>query len=170
MKIEQTIPATISDLWRNLAPRVEKATCVEEAAQELATDVHEQFAEDVVIARVFLTAPFGKLPQANKDFVQKLAESAGTSGALPADTPVLSLIGTHGTDANWNDRRNSQGHVGIPLVSSDFVGAIPMISRLLNELGVPLDWVNTHDAEIVVKTLGRSAGVFFVENAAEAKD
>jgi hypothetical protein len=81
----------------------------------------------------------------------------------------LSLVGTHGRSPDWNDRRNSKGHVGIPLISSAFVDGIPMISRLLKELGVSLDWVDTQDPEIVEK-MDRTAGLFFVENAASATD
>jgi len=45
-----------------------------------------------------------------------------------------------------------------------------MISRLLRELGVPLDWADSQDSQVMVETVGRAAGVFFVENAAEATD
>ena len=55
-------------------------------------------------------------------------------------------------------------------MSSSFVAAIPMISRLLRELGVPLEWVDCHDAQMVVETIGSAAGLFFVEDAAEATD
>ena len=89
---------------------------------------------------------------------------------MKGTTPVLSLIGSHGQKEEWCDRRKSTGHIGIPLISSAFIGAIPMISRLLKELGVPLDWVDTHEAEVIVETIGSSVGLFFVENAAEAKD
>jgi hypothetical protein len=110
------------------------------------------------------------LPKANKEFVQKLAESAGAGSGLKETTPVLSLLGTHGQEADWNDRHKSKGHKGIPLISSAFVGAIPMISRLLKELGVPLDWIDSHDSEIIKKTVSGSAGLFFVDNAGQSTD
>lgn len=169
MKIEQATSATITELWTKVEPRVKQSKSLEEAAQELTTALHTQFQESVVLARVYFTVPFGVLPATNKAFVQNLAESAGAASDLKPATPVLSLIGTHGQEADWNDRRKSKGHVGIPLTSSAFVDAIPMISRLLKELGVPLDWVDTQDAEIV-KKMDRAAGLFFVENAAEATD
>ena len=43
-----------------------------------------------------------------------------------------------------------------------------MISRLLKELGVPIEWVDSHDSQVIVQTIGSAAGLFFVENAAEA--
>ena len=169
MKIEQATASTITELWTKVEPRVKQSKSLEEAAQALATALHTQFQESVVLARVYFTVPFGALPATNKAFVQKLAESAEAASDLKATTPVLSLIGTAGQEVDWNDRRKSKDHVGIPLTSSAFVDAIPMISRLLKELGVPLDWVDTQDAEIV-KKMDRAAGLFFVENAAEATD
>ena len=80
---------------------------------------------------------------------------------------MLSLIASSGQEAQWRDRRNSKGHVGIPLISASFVHAIPMIARLLEELGLPIDWADEHDIDLV-KNLG--TGFFFVENAAEALD
>ena len=170
MKIEQTTESIVSGIWANVESGVEQSKSLEDAAQELATELHNQFDESVVLVRVYVTAPFDNLPPTNKTFVQNLAESAGAESDLKATTPVLSLIGTYGQEEDWRDRRNSKGHVGIPLISSAFVGAIPMISRLLHELGVPMDWIDTHDTEMIIKTVGREAGLFYVENAAEATD
>jgi hypothetical protein len=129
MKIEQTTSSTITEVWANLEPRIQQSKCLEEAAQEMATALHNQFTESVALARVFLTVSFDSLPPTNNEFVRKLAELAGAASGLKGTTPVLSLIGTHGQESDWNDRRRSKGHMGIPLISSAFVGAIPMISR-----------------------------------------
>ena len=45
-----------------------------------------------------------------------------------------------------------------------------MISRLLRELGVPIEWIDSHDSEIIRKAVGDSSGLFFVDDAAAAKD
>ena len=127
MRIAEARASTVSDLWTQIQARVGNSQHLENAAQELATALHTQFDESVVIARVFVTVPFAALPKSNKDFVRKLAESAGANEDLKAGTPVLSLIGTHGQEEDWDDRRKSKGHVGIPLISSSFVGTIPMI-------------------------------------------
>jgi len=60
--------------------------------------------------------------------------------------------------------------VGIPLISAAFIDAIRRISRLLKELGLSLDWVATHDSDMIQKTIGESEGLFFVENAGQATD
>jgi hypothetical protein len=170
MQIEQSTSDSIAQLWAKVEPSVKQSQSLEEAAQAAAKALHTQFEESVVLARVYLTSSFDALPQTSKDFVQKLAESVGAADDLKAATPVLSLIGSHGQEADWCDRRNSKGHVGIPLISSAFIGAIPMISRMLGELGVPMDFLDSHDTGIIIENIGSAAGLFFVENAAEATD
>ncbi len=118
MKLQQAPASTISDLWSRAEPRLRQSNHLEEAAQEWVSTVHTTFEDAVVIARVFVTVPFSDLPDPNKRFVQQLVESKAVASQLKPTTPVLSLVGSHGREANWNDRRNSQGHVGIPLISS----------------------------------------------------
>lgn len=170
MKLEQATGATISRLWATVEPRLQVGTLLEDAAQELAEAVHDEFNESVVLARVYVTVPFDELPPANRAFVEALVGSTERAPALERATPVLSLVGTHGEQPAWNDRRNSKGHKGIPLISAEFVNGIPMIARLLRELGVPLDWIDSHDARRIVTTIGSEAGLFFVENASQATD
>jgi hypothetical protein len=170
MRIEQATSQNVSDFLAQVEPQVQGAQALEEAAQELVAGFQQQFDESVVIARAFVTVPYSSLPPKNQEFVRNLAESAGAAADLKPATPVLSLVGTYGQETDWRDRRKSKGHVGIPLISSSFVDAIPMISRLLKELGVPMTWVDSHDSEIIAKTMDPSGGLFFVDNAAEATD
>jgi hypothetical protein len=170
MRIEETTSTVVKQLWANVKPRLQQSNYLEEAAQELVAKLHSHFQESVAIARIFLTVPYSDLPTTNKDFAKNLAEGAHAAAELKGTTPVLSLIGTHGQERDWCDRRKSKGHVGIPLISSSFVDAIPMISRLIKELGLPLEWVDSHDKGILIETIGHSAGLFFVENATEATD
>lgn len=170
MKIDQATAATVTNLWSNIEARIGQAGCLEAAAQALAAALHSQFSESVVLARVYTTVALDALPTANQTFVRNLAESAGAASELKSSTPILSLLGTHGQEAAWNDRHNSQGHVGIPLISASFVDAIPMIARLLHELEVPVDWADSHDPAVLIETIGHSAGLFFVADAANAVD
>ena len=170
MNIDQATSQMVSELLAQLEPRIHGASALEDAAQELVTALQEKFDESVIIARAFVTVPYGSLPSKNKEFVRNLTKSAGAAADLKPATPVLSLIGTYGQETDWCDRRKSKGHVGIPLISSSFVDAIPMISRLLKDLGVPMTWVDSHDTEIIAKTMDPSGGLFFVDNAAGATD
>ena len=170
MRIGETSPSTVAELWAKLEPQVEQAKSLEEAAQTLATLVHTCFQESVVLSRVFLTVPFFGLPPTDEQFVRKVAESAGVGSDLKRATPILSLLGTQGQEPDWNERHKSKGHLGIPLISSTFVDSVPMISRLLKDLGIPLSWVDSYDSEIIEKAMLDSSSLFFVENAASATD
>jgi GAF domain-containing protein len=155
-------------LERQVQRAINRSTSLEAAAQEYTRLVYEALHESIVLLRVFATVPARDLPAANRAFAEALAESAGQQ--LHGDTLVLSLLGTMGVEPAWCDRRRSTGHVGIPLVSREFVTQIPMISRLLQQLGIELDWFERNDTAIVGQSFGLQSGVFYVDDAATAVD
>ena len=67
-------------------------------------------------------------------------------------------------------QENSQKHIGIPLCSAPFIDSIPMMSRLLRQLGVQLEWIEQGDVSIVKSVSGSISGVFFVPDATREKD
>ena len=81
---------------------------------------------------------------------------------------MVSLMGTYGSSPLWLDRYASQGHLGIPLLSEAFLATIPMMSKLLSDLGVSLRGISTagHNPEV----FSGFTGVFYVGNAATARD
>jgi hypothetical protein len=93
---------------------------------------------------------------------------AGAAGKLTATTMTLSLAGTSGLAPPWNDRRKSEGHVSIPLLTREFVEALPMVTRLMNDIGAGLAWIDKGETSLFEEVLGSK--VFFVANAAEALD
>ncbi|MEW6351393.1 MAG: hypothetical protein AB1646_20260 [Thermodesulfobacteriota bacterium] len=146
-------------------------TSVEEVAQTSMEILYDHFSHTVVLARLFATVPFGELPATNKQIVRGLAQSAHNEQGLRNNTLVLSLLGTRGMESKWNDRLGSQGHVGIPLISSSFISSIPMLSRLLRQLGAELDWFEQADCGIVDdRNLSRFGGLFYVRDAATEVD
>jgi hypothetical protein len=162
--------AAVRLLWQELEPEVAGAEFLETAAQAVTRKLFETFSDSVALARAFVTVPLEWLPESNQSFVRALATRSGVISSLGPTTSVLSLIGTYGTEDAWCDRKRSEGHVGIPLVSAAFVDGIPMVSRLLQQLGMELDWLEQRDTDIMSKVLGSSSGVFFVANAAEETD
>ena len=169
VRLSETTSAVMDGLDADLASRLGGAPSVESAAQSLAGLVFETFSDTAVLARVFLTVPFGRLPGADQYFVRRLVGARDPRGLKP-QTPVLSLIGTRGLHPRWNDRYDSRGHLGIPLTSAETVESIPMIARLLKELGATLEWASDLDTAIVTAALGPVAGAFFVEDAATGLD
>ncbi len=153
-----------------IAEQIQGAASFEQAAQQYTTALYTQFRESIVLIRQFATVPYAELPESNKQFVSTLATSQGVRENLHAHTLVLSLVGTSGDKPAWNDRKQSRDHVGIPLISAQFIDAIPMMSRLLKQVGLGLDWINSQDATIAESTLGLMSGLFFVPDAATEVD
>ena len=169
-RIEEITPMDVMDVWASVEPEVDSAPSLEQAAQALASALHTRLRDSSALTRVFVTADLAVLPGEIRHFVEELADRSGARDRLRETTPVLSLIGTCGIDPRWSDRRRSEGHAGIPLISADFVDDIPMIASLLKDVGLPLDWMEHRGSNVIQRTIGQSAGLFFVENAALAID
>ena len=159
----------LGTLRQRLARDMEGSANLEEAAQRFTDILFEEFRESSVLVRVFASAPFGKLPQRERDFVVRLATSRGAESELQSRTRVICLLGTRGIRERWNDRRLSQGHLAVPLVSASFVKTIPMISRLMTDLGTGIPWIEKQTSLLVVKSMGRMAQLLYVEDAATAE-
>ncbi len=132
--------------------------------------MYAEFEGSIVLARLFATVPFGMLPPSNVEFIRNLADAKGLTPLIHNHSPILSLLGTSGQEDTWNDRRKSQGHIGIPLVSADFIDQAPMMSRLLKSLGLSLDWLSGNGTGITQSTMGKMAGLFYVPEARTAVD
>jgi hypothetical protein len=169
-KIQEVDTSAILELERSVQKATRGAATLEEALQKYTALLYERFQESIVLARVFATGFYRDLPEVNRRFVDELAGSSGVGDAVTAEMLTLSLLGTSGLEPAWNDRHASRGHVGIPLASSAFVAAIPMVARLLSELGLGFDWIDKGDTALAVKTLGSINGVFHVADAATAVD
>jgi hypothetical protein len=142
------------------------SSSVEQAAQGFADDLASSFST-VVLARVFVVMSHGRLPAAERRCAE---EVAGPDIRLPAQTSVLSLLGTSGKDPAWCDRLRSRGHRAIPLLSRAFVQGAPMIARLLADLEVDLAGLDDGRPIDTRRMLGSRNGRFFVPDAETSSD
>jgi hypothetical protein len=171
MSAIESIPKEVFvDMQNRIFEQLVHCETLGEAAQKYTALMVQHFGDSMVLCRVFVTQEFDKLPVADKASVTTIAENKGVADKLRGTTLILSLLGTQGVNPQWNDRRNSRGHVGVPLVTSDFVAQIPMISRLLKALGLGLDWIDSHDNDIIGRTIGNMGGVFHVSDARTERD
>lgn len=142
-----------------------EATSLQGAAQIFARLLYEEFEESIVLARLFVTLSLQDLPTRDQAFITALARTKEIRPLLSDKTQVLSLLGTYGAESAWNDRYQSQGHLGIPLVTANFIESIPMVSRLMTDMGINSDSFDKLEPQILIKNLGRAAGVFYVRDA-----
>jgi hypothetical protein len=154
-------------LFGNVQKEIGDLKTLEQAAQKTVDLISERFKDDLALARIYATVPYRTLPPTNKTWVDGLVKAKQIS--VQPETPVLSLVGTRGAKAQWNDRRKSEGHVGIPLASAAFVDGIPMIARLLSDLGFKAEWLDSWGASVGTVT-GEWSGLFHVPDAKTAKD
>lgn len=149
-----------------LSERATKASRVQEVAQGFAGDMATSFPS-IALARVFFVQGLDQLPAVEQEF----ARAAAGSLRLDRTTRVLSLLGTFGLEEAWCDRRRSKGHRAIPLTSSTAVRDIPMVAKLLADLGADITALDLVDSGIGTRFLaGGRGGIFFVADAESAVD
>ena len=169
MRIEERSDADFGAFWEPVGIELARTRCLQRAAQTFCERFYAEFAESAALVRVFATLPFSLLPAAENAFARAAAERAGQAALLEPATPVLTLLGTCGVEPAWRERRESRGHLAIPLLSDDVVAEIPMIARLLREIGFPALRSGPADWQFV-KRLGGSDGLFFVGDAQTTTD
>ncbi|MCH7959432.1 MAG: hypothetical protein IID08_04850 [Candidatus Hydrogenedentes bacterium] len=160
----------IERTWESASAQVATAKTLEKAAGAFIGSIYEEFEVSLALARFFLTIPFRDLPERNRIWVEILADDNGVSGDLHGETPVLSLVASRGTKTAWNDIRSSRGHVGIPLVSPVFISEMPMMAKMLQELGVVENLVGDARSPTDVEASPFSIRTFHVPDAAESVD
>ncbi len=123
---------------------------------------HRHGRSDIVLARAFQTVRYDALPADLKGYVDRRAP-----GTEPPER-CLVLLGTDGDLPEWRDRRLSVDHRAIPLSSPEAIGAMPMISSLVDELGVSMSTLLGEGLD--VQRVDDDFGVFFVPEARGSRE
>ena len=162
---------TLPEDWPSTLDGVGEAARAAKSLEEACAVTTRYLAKtfpSTVLARIYATMPYAKLPPAEKASVDALAAKAGQ--VTREEMPVLVLLGTHGVEEAWCDRTRSRGHLAIPLISAAFVEGIPMMARLFKELGFDLSWLDEAPELNARKLMGGFNGVFFVDDARTVRD
>jgi hypothetical protein len=165
----QVDPGSWSQVQNLLRDAIRGCESVEDAAQTTARLLHDTFQQTTVLARVYATVPHGELPPPLATFAEGVA-APRKPGDLAHDTPVLTLLGTAGARPEWRDRTKSRGHQALPLLDAAFVESVPMLARLLRELGIDLRWLDESPDTHSRRLLGGFNGTFHVDDARTARD
>lgn len=114
------------------------------------------------LVRLYQTQKFGTLEPALQRFARGFLEED------PADDMrCLTLLGTAGDAPAWNDRAQSVGHRAIPLPTEEFVERLPMVARLITQLGLELGVVvDPPQGSRALELSHRANDVFHVADAA----
>lgn len=148
-------------------PVQEKDRSLEDVASHVLQVINESLlcdekgASSAALLRMFITQPHGKLC----DQARAQVDSNFPGKSLPADTICLTLKGTIGDKPEWCTPERSEGHWAIPLVGAEGVKGIPMIARLLSQLGLEVQQVLDPDASLALELADKDFNVFHVEKA-----
>jgi len=159
----------VSALRSRVEGELKQCESFQQASQKFIDILYEELIASAVLFRVFATVELEKLPEKEKAFVLDLARVRGFLSELKPKTPVVTLLGSRGKRPQWNHRLRSERHLAIPLTSASFIKTIPMVSRLMGDMGTGLEWVQKQERNMIVTSMGRMARVLYVEDALETR-
>jgi len=179
--LSRSTPHDLLDVQDRLRAYLQATTSLEAAAAACVRSLHGEFSESIVLARLFVSLPFATLPEALRRKAWDVVETQALHGFVNDRTPILTLLGTYGREPAWCDRNASAHHAAIPLCSQSFVDTIPMIARMLQEMGVDLGLGGSggggggggggNEDKHVSRILGSGwTGLFYVDDARSARD
>ncbi len=146
------------------------ASSLEEVAAAVVHEVRDWFVDKATgmpvlpLVRFYVTSRWGDLEPELKDF----ALAVGTDARARADVICLTLLATAGEEARWNDRRASIGHKAIPLPSMEALKRLPMVARLVDQLGVDPHRLVAPDRVVIVEDTRRALDIFHVPEARDS--
>ncbi len=159
----------VAALRSRIEAELKESASFQQASQKFVDILYEELSSSAVLFRVFATLDFERLPDNERDFVLDLARTREFLSEVQAKTPVVTLLGSRGKRPQWNDRLRSERHLAIPLTSASFIKTIPMVSRLLLDMGTGLEWVQKQERHMIVTSMGRMARVLYVADALESR-
>jgi hypothetical protein len=160
----------MKDLFGQIEANARSAGSLQAAAQACAEQIYRHYSDSLVLFRIYATLPYADLPPEIDSFVRGITDAHAMTPMLQPSSIMLTLLGTAGVQPEWNDRLQSRGHLGIPLMSASFVANLPMVAALMKDMGIDLEWLDRQDSSFVVKAVGRIARVFFVSDARTVTD
>jgi hypothetical protein len=143
------------------------ASSLEEVANRLVQFFYTNFLDEqtgspaIALARLFKTHPYNELPNDLQTAVNQMLGHEPD----PPHMRCLTLMATVGDRPEWCARQRSIGHQVIPLVSEQLVAQSPMISQLIQQLGLDIGTVLAPDPDLLVDLEQKTYNVFHVPDA-----
>lgn len=143
------------------------ASSAQDVAQRIASYLFRQLGndqtgqQDCALVRCFLTRAYRELDPQSQDCVRR----ALACGPGSLDMKCLTLFGTAGERPEWNERGRSRHYRSIPLTGNQSVAQFPMVSQLLQQLGVALTSTTQSESDLLVDCAEQTCNVFYVPEA-----
>lgn len=114
-----------------------------------------------LLVRFYKTHRFGQLEPELQTFAAELLRGEQPTASMLC----LTLLATVGDETAWNDRHRSSGHRAIPLPSPAAVARLPMVARLVSQMGLEVGSLLEPDPALILDLQQRTFGVFHVPEA-----
>jgi len=143
-RLGQLSPASAVLLSAQVGKAARGAPSLEEAARAIVRTLYESLWDplsersELALVRFYRTIAFRAL---DRDLQEVATAALGDDAAGPpkSDLKCLTLMASAGVEEAWNSRHTSLRHRAIPLSSKAAVARLPMVSRLIRDLGVSVD-------------------------------
>ncbi len=146
------------------------AVGLEQFAQGLVQGCQQTFRQpdssdpEIVLARCFVTRPFRELSQEVQDWLQQREDRIGN----PSTELCISLAGSAGMVAGWNDPALSSRYRAILVDSERFASRFPMFAEIFRQVGITTDDRRFGAGTMNIEPAGTSCSVFSVPVAFES--
>jgi hypothetical protein len=165
MRLDNFTEQDIEIIINKLFSEDKQYASIEDLYQHLAQAMCENFCDSngqsaLVLSRVYHSFNFLLLPSALQEIAKKVWGSA-----MHEQSKFIALMGTYGDKSEWQDRIKSQNHRVI-LLSRNSLTKIPMVSRLLQEIGIDLGvLLGEKEQGIELSGISGTFGIFHVSPA-----
>lgn len=144
------------------------ASSLSEVAQRTVRYLYDTLCDErgqpaCLLARCFKLHRYDALPPE----LARLAQEQ-SSAPLAPELKCLVLLSTYGPLPQWCDTQQSVGHQVIPLLGPPMVEKAPMISRLINQLGLEIESVLSPAPDLIMEMAQKTYNVFYVPEALDS--
>ena len=144
----------------------DNASSMEEAANNIIQHLYKAFIgssneQACVLVRFFKTHSYKDLTPDLQEYISEILNTRTVSDNLKC----LTMLATAGDLEEWNSRHQSVGHKAIPLANEEAIARIPMISQLIQQLGINPGIVVQPNADFLSDLEQKMYNVFYIPNA-----
>jgi hypothetical protein len=161
-------PGDMADCTGAIRCMGSSASSMDEVSEQLVRYFYENLVIDLrakqkacVLVRFFQVLPYAALTQEQK----RAADDAYKAALGPPSMRCMVLRATAGDEPAWNSPAQSVSHHAIPLPSEDLVRQMPMISQLIEDLGLRVSDVLKPPDRIVLGKSEDDYQTFLVQDA-----
>ncbi|ALA56947.1 Putative Histidine kinase (modular protein) [Nitrospira moscoviensis] len=117
-----------------------------------------------VLVRLFKTHPYGRL----EPELQRLADRRLGESPPSPEMKCLTLLGSQGVVAGWNDPARSSRFRVIPLAGPEALSALPMFAQLFAQFQIDLPFLASAKSSLLLARHATTFNAFYVAQARES--